>query len=191
MSWDQKFIIANLVLGFLNVIVLIWNAVNWRYNQSYKAKLDKDIESFKADLRAAAFEREVKLTALHTNRAMVLTKLAGLLADSEQELKNLTFPITFSGMPSRQDRFAKYFRAFGFFRKYFRRHRIYLSQEVCDRVDAVIEAFIESHVEFEAGVLEPSNPDHKAWIKASKLATEEIPKIRTNIEKEFRTLLGV
>jgi len=191
MDWNLAGVIANFLIGSLNVSVVIWNAANWRDNQSYKAKLDKDIESFKADLRAAAFQREVKLTALHTRRGTVLSILAGLLADSEQKLKNLTFTITSSGMPSKEDRFAEYLHAFEKFRTYFRRHRVYLSPKVCEGLDTVILAFVESHVEFEEGVLGPSIPDSKAWIKASKLATEEIPHIRADIENEFRTLLGV
>ena len=96
---DWKSIVGQVSFAGLLIAALVYLAK--RISEQY---FSKDLEKFKAELRTAAFEREIRIQKLHERRAEVIADLYAKLADTHSNLISFLSPYEFKGEASKQEK---------------------------------------------------------------------------------------
>lgn len=173
-----------------------------------KIYLDRDIERYKADLRAAhdtalerlrtdlriqAFERETTFSRLHDKRVEVIEQLYRRIVAVSRAMNELTSPIQMSGGPSLAERSKEAGSAANAFLDYYLENQIYFDETLCNQLQAFNEklrlAWIDYHLygSEEEGVARACSDSR---FKAYQTINEGLPEIRREIERVFRQMLG-
>jgi len=76
------------------------------------------------------------------------------------------------------------------FREYFDENRIFFEEELELQIDNFLKLIKKSWLDFEYKDIEPKDSAGK-WLSTWKFVDEEMPKIRKELEKEFRKILGL
>lgn len=158
-----------------------------KFKMELQASHDKEIERFRADLRAVAFERETRFARLHERRAEVVAELYRRLVNVESAYTSLTEDAVYesghpaTSYPTQESQKATSEVTYDFF-KYFTENRIYFDEALCKNIDELIEKL---DAIWETRIHEFDYP--KAW----QITKDDIPPIRKKIEKRFREMLGV
>jgi hypothetical protein len=158
--------------------------------ETHKAKLAADnalaLEQFKAQLRAAAFERE----RLHEERLRLIAALYEKLATAYSDFQGFLAPLQFGGREDHRKRVqAAIGKAADFF-EYFEGRRIFFDTELCRLIDELQEAFRRASAEM-TPLFTSNEPLGKTWNDAWKEFTDTVPPLRREIEKRARRILGV
>jgi len=173
-----------LVLGFLGRSLLL-------------SILAKDIEKFKADLRIAAIEHEVRFSKLHEKRVEVLAKLYKLLVAAAAHITSAVSPAQRTDAPDKSDQYRKVHEASAEYFWFFDQHRIWLPPDLCKLLDAFEKKLRTTMPELLLCIKDSNGATAKETEEISKLregmcksVEEDVPTLRTAIEAEFRSLLG-
>ncbi len=111
-----------LVLGFMGR-ALLSNA------------LDKDLEKFKGQLQLAATEHEIRFSRLHEKRADVIAELYKLLVKATWEAESFASPMEWSDEPDKKQKYVTAMNAIAEYYRFFDQHRIYVSPELCLKLE--------------------------------------------------------
>ena len=111
-----------LVLGFLGRSVM-------------SSVLARDIEQFKATLKVAAVEHQIRFSKLHEKRAEVLAELYKLLVAAVWQVSTFTAPMQF-GEVDRKKQFVDAIDAVTTYFRFFDQRRIWLPQELCEPLES-------------------------------------------------------
>jgi FMN phosphatase YigB (HAD superfamily) len=159
--------------------------------------LDKDLEKFKGQLQVAALEHEVRFRGLHQKRAEVIAELYKLLVKATWEAESFTSPIEWAGEPSKKEKYIAAQNAIAEYFRFFDQHRIYLSKGLCEKLESFAKELREPVIRFGIWVRHDYLADQAAqkknddWDSAWKKVRDDVPKLRSAIEDEFRNLIGV
>ncbi len=163
-----------------------------------RVQAEREIEGLKAELRVSAFTREIRFARLQERRMTVISELYANLVLAELELGSLMKPFQHVGEQTEAEKQAAAAKAANWFNEHYRKHRIFLSDDVCTAIDALSEQHFLAWTEFTTW--------HPEWVKADpslaidalrarqkawQVLQTEVPKIRNVIEQEMRLLLGV
>ena len=158
--------------------------------------LTKDLEKFKADLQVAAVERQVRFSKLHEKRAEVLAELYKLLVAATWQTTNFASPMEWVGEPDKKTLYVTAINAIAEYFRFFDQHRIWLPADLC----APLEDFAKRlrtptmgfgvYLKFEHPNESTEKEKFDAWNKAWDAVQTDIPKLRSAIEAQFRSLLG-
>lgn len=187
---------AIIVIGFLGRSAL--NQYLGRRLESHKADLsaaaDHEIEKLKAELRKITYEHEVVFGKLHSERADLLKSLY------QQALRAATAARSFaSGRDvNNEDDFNASQKALDdsldeFYQAVFR-NRIFLSEELVGRIDALLNDIREPASNIAGGYLIPLGSDverFRARLSDTRKVEEATWRLEGEIAAEFRKLLGV
>lgn len=173
----------------------------------------KDLERFKSDLTAAssvaterlkhelqlvAQEHQVVVSKLHERRAQVVGEVYGLLVETQWAFQDFVSPIGLVGEPDKKEKFTVAMNKAAEFYRYFDKNRIYLPPAVCTRLDEFFSGMRSKAIGFGIYVrLDESQVTgqtfqmkQQAWIKASEYFDTEVPKARSLLEDELRSIIG-
>jgi hypothetical protein len=76
--------------------------------------------------------------------------------------------------------------------RFFSKHRIYLDDDVCEKMDTIIAAMRKAIVRFNVSHMNVSgNPSADLWIEAWKVMEEELPPLKKALESQFRKSLSI
>ena len=172
-----------LVLGFLGRSLM-------------SAVLAKDLEKFRAGLQQAGIEHQIRFSKLHEKRATVLAELYKLLVEASWRTSDFTSPVQFED-PDRKQQYVDALNSSAAYFRFFDQHRIWLPTKLCDPLEDFSRQLRIPTIQL--GVyLQIPNPTEKTlqeqskvWDEAWEAVSSDIPKLRSAIEAEFRTLLGV
>jgi len=122
----------------------------------------------------------------------------GLLVETQWASQNFVSPVELVGEPNKKEKFAAAMNKAAEFYRYFDKNRIYLPPAVCARLDEFLRAMRSKVIGFGIYVrLEESEVTGQtfqmkqdAWIKASEYFDTEVPKARTLLEAELRSIIG-
>ncbi|MEK6698734.1 MAG: hypothetical protein AABZ10_06800 [Nitrospirota bacterium] len=169
-----------------------------RFETDLKAKSDAAIEQLRSDLQIRSIEHQVRFSRLHEKRATVIAELYGHLVETLWEAESFLSPMEWVGEPDRQEKHRIAMNKLVDFFQYFDKHRIYLPEEICASLEALVLK-VRSHV-IAFGVYvrfhDQSLNDHtreqkeKAWSEGWDAIKNQVPQARKLLEEEFRTLLG-
>jgi hypothetical protein len=172
-----------LVLGFLGRSLL-------------SHTLDKDLEKFKGQLQLTAMEHEIRFGRLHVKRAEVIAELYKLLVKATWEAESFTSPIERAGEPDKKQKYISAINAIAEYYRFFDQHRIYISPNLCAKLESFAEKLRAPVKRFGLWVtqehLADMAPKEKfdAWWSAWESVKNDVPELRAAIEEEFRKLLG-
>lgn len=169
------------------------------YKIRLKAETDQKIEEFRTSLRMSAFEHEIRFLHLHEKRAEILAELYKRLVDAVSAARIFVAPVNLDlDEEGDKNRHKEAIEKSTSFYNYFDIHRIFLSDELCLKIEGltnhiripIIEhAFFLEHPDFE---LKLGSDKIDIWSKAWNAITEKgVPEARKALENEFRKLLGV
>jgi hypothetical protein len=160
---------------------------------SHKAKLqaanDKELEKLRTELRLAAFRHELRFTKLHEKRLEVVAGLYEKLVD----LDRAYWPETQFNLekPSLKETVNAINEAGWEFWEYFDKHRIYFSSSLCGKLEDLRQKYVVVWRELKKSeVLPELGEKQQHWLNAKELIEQTI-QLKTDIETEFRLLLGV
>ena len=75
--------------------------------------------------------------------------------------------------------------------RFYNRHRIYLDEDVCQKMDNILAAMRASVVKFSISQMEPqSRSDIEMQTEAWKVMKNEVPPIKVALECKFRQVLS-
>ncbi len=103
---------------------------------------DRNLEDFKSELRAEAFEHETRFARFHETRADVVTELYRLIAIAHERIVAAAPPKLrapkIKGMPETPDTLGRQaFEAYRAFESYWNRNRLVLTREQARMVDEI------------------------------------------------------
>jgi hypothetical protein len=168
-----------------------------RYKSTLAAEATRELEAFRHQLQLQAAEQATTFTQLHLKRSEVIAGLYTRLVVAKEAIENFITPAHYS---SDTDAFALYVSAFKRLRalyRFFARHRIYFSSDLCKAVDTLLD---ELHISaWEISYFHAISPDYRA-LTADEYQTRKlewarfrkaVPPVMMQIEVEFRRLLGL
>jgi hypothetical protein len=169
-----------------------------RFESDLKAKSDAAIEHLRSDLQIRSIEHQVRFSRLHEKRATVIAELYGHLVETLWEAESFLSPMQWAGEPDKPEKHQAAMNKLVDFFRYFDKHRIYLPEEICASLEALVLK-VRSHV-IEFGVYVGFNDlslndytrdqKQKAWNGGWDAIKNQVPQARKLLEGEFRMLLG-
>jgi hypothetical protein len=170
--------------------------------------LDRNLEKYKSELSRKESEHETKFALLHEKRAAIIAELYRLIVEMLRSISKSAQGIhqyADHQVPTprhvRQTKSVEYFNTavadFRAFEKHFEDNRIYLSNNLIDKINQLRKQVADVLKDLEASHVPPP-PDfkglppsiHAIW-NAQKSLRLLVQPIREEIEIEFRGILGV
>lgn len=147
-------------------------------NQQEIAKLDK--------AHGHALEQH-RARLVSERRAEIIGKVYAHLVAAETRMADLVrLAESAADRSRREDRAKSAAEAANAFQEYFFAHRIYLDPDTAERLENVRKHLVSVWVDYGTGQQSP-----ELWVKAWKEHREEFPKLRNQLEAQFREALGV
>lgn len=160
----------------------------------YTATRANSIERYRAQLKAEGYEHEVRFARLHERRVDVVADLYIKLVRAERAFASWVHLLQEAGEPSMEEKGSIAGDAFNDFRTFFLEHRIWLEEDLCDRIALLDRELFTSFIDFTTYRRDDPNV-HKEymekWMATWKKTQEDIPALRQRIERQFREMLGV
>lgn len=163
----------------------------------HKAELNKDVEEYKSNLQRIYNEHSIRFSKLHSERAEVIKILYYQLVEMENNIKSLSYFL------QREERELSELdvlidpltTSINKYNDYAQKNRIFFNDEIC-LATKEIEAIVQILLSFTQEILFKNQHDYdsedKQCLEIIKvLSNEEIPKFKDQLEKEFKTILGV
>ena len=168
------------------------------YRASLETEGNKTLENLKHQLEIVSVEHEVKFKKLHNKRAEVVAQAYSLLVQAQWDLSNFVSPMELVEEPGKKEKYVTAMNSWADFYKFFDKHRIYIPEKTCLKVEDFIQNMKQKainygvYVKYEDYTLGEDNLETKygAWQKAFKYFEDEVPKTRKMLENELRVLLG-
>lgn len=167
-------------------------AVAWILKALFSSGLQRDLERYKRELDAKQFEHQARFSLIHQKRAEVISELYARLARSKTRLGDLV-AIFQPGGQSLVEKRKVTAEAFNEANSYFNEHRIFLSEEIAENVDAVFEAMRDAFIEFDTAQMgnDEYKPDNTGlWMQAFEGVRDKLPPLMKQMEKQFRCEIG-
>jgi hypothetical protein len=164
--------------------------------EHYKAELravhESALERLRADLRIEAFQKETVFAKLHAKRAEVIQELYGRLVAVSRAMNDFMSPLQIGGGPSREEKKTAAADAANAFLDYYLTNEIYFDEGLCDKLQSFAKLkdawhTFDMYPPDESGV---ASERRKVQFIAWKKVNEELPKIRGEIAAILRKLLG-
>lgn len=159
----------------------------------------KRLEEYKSTLSII----QSKQTSLHTERLKIVEELYEKLVDLNSSMFVLTNPVKQS-----EKNFKEYeaeltenaSKSYNALNTFFQKKRIYFNEKTCAIMDEMLNAFHQAYWDYHehkfyegTGVTDRETivEARKKMMDSYKSVKDEIPKIRKNLEEDFRRLLDV
>lgn len=188
---------------------LIWISRSWiserlkgsianEYSQkleTHKAELlaqnSVEIEKLKATLSITAAERNIKFSKLHEQRALVIAETYSLLRDVFISMGDYVKFFVPSGDKSIKERELRAIETHQALRDYYVHKVIYLPKSTANKIEKIHTDLLKIYHEFTYEVAsEPPGSKTKDWNDISKKMSGEMQEALSELETEFRNLLG-
>lgn len=200
------------IIKFLGGTALVLAAAAWLVRSLVAHFLSKDVELFKQqlqarstvelerlrhDLRLVAAEHEKRVHLLQERRAQTIADLYAKLIDFLGAAESFASLAEWSGEQSKEEKAKILAERAGEFRGYFLRKRIYFSEEICHKVEALFQEVHGSSLRFRVWLAQAekgasvTQQMHEAWDEAWKVMKDRVPPLVAAVDAEFRALLGV
>lgn len=186
---DIRDLITNLIYFIIGTGIM-----GWLIRSVIKLWLDKDIEKYKWKLN----KEYVRFSKLYSERAKIIRDLYYKLFDFEQAVSSFVSPVQWAGEKPMKEKLKIVDETGKEFRDYYKKNKIYLSEIVWGILEKIDKIFIKSLIEFttfeihdqDSKVLKPLEK-MKKWTEIWDKIRLDIPTLRSQLEKEFRQILGV
>lgn len=169
-----------------------------RFKNTLMIETSSAVETLKHQLQIASVEHQIRFSELHAKRAAVIAELYGLLVEAQWAASSFASPIELGAEPKKSEKYISAMNAGAEFYRFFDKNRIYLPAELCDRLESFFDTMRGKVIGFGAYVhyedehlpAHGIQEKHNSWTEAWKFFREKLPKARTDLEEELRTILG-
>lgn len=155
----------------------------------------KDLEKYKADLQNESSAFKKKFESLHTERAEVIKNTYKKIVATQREFESLMKPWQWANedpIPEKRKRAAD---AFNQLSLYFHENEIFFDEDLANRLNIFVTALEKTWNEFHRSQDADSNPsghrDVDLWAKVWDYLQKELPKLKKEIESNFRAIIGI
>jgi|HubBroStandDraft_1064217.scaffolds.fasta_scaffold04201_1 hypothetical protein len=203
-TWKSVIAVLGGQAIFLTVAGWLFKTLTTRWlerdTERFKSKLELaasvEVEQLKSSLQMVALEHQVRFTKLHERRAEVIADLYKRLINLVWTSQQFVLQGGYMNRPNQEEEFSKANNQAWEFANFVDTHRIYLPESICGSLDTftavirkkVINVGIYSRNEFPTGhSLEKYGQE---LISAVQAFEGEIPRLRIDLESEFRKILG-
>jgi|SRR3990170_5462565 len=184
-------IIALIISSILGSATL-FAVVAWLTRSLIKHFFERDLVRFKLNLEKISFEHQIRFSKLHEIRAQIIADLYGRLYEFHWAV--CAFLRDFHKANPDAQRVQKLDDKSYEFKDFFDKHRIYFTENICSKIDEIVNALYSAYVPLEAIAPSTDRNDKELkrdWIKCAKIVQEKYPAIRESLESDFRKILGV
>jgi hypothetical protein len=153
---------------------------------------ERDLVSFKLNLEKVAFEHQIRFSKLHEIRAQVIADLYSRLFDFHWAVCAFLRDFHKADYDAQRVQYVDD-RSYEF-KDFFDKHRIYFTENICSKIDDLVNALYSAYVPLEGIAPDTDRNDKRLrqdWIKCAKIVQEKYPAIRESLESDFRKILGV
>jgi len=119
------------LLKDLGVITVSAGALTLISRYAIKQYFEKRLESYRTELE----KEKIQYSELHEQRGQVIAKLYEKLGEFEEDMRSLVKPFQATGEEPQDEKLKKAAESGEEFRKYFKKNRIYFSEDVCETMD--------------------------------------------------------
>jgi len=168
------------------------------FKSSLKSESDAISQKLKHDFQITALEHQVKFSKLHEKRADVIAELYSLLVQSYWDASSFASPMEWNGEVNKQEKYSMAMNSVADFYRYFDKHRIYIPENLCIKIDNFVQEMRKKvigfgvYVKYDDSQL-PTNQlesKHKAWMDAWDYIERKVPETKSELENHLRILLG-
>ncbi|OGP59759.1 MAG: hypothetical protein A2V67_03165 [Deltaproteobacteria bacterium RBG_13_61_14] len=194
------FLFRSLILHLLSKNIESYKAILEKELESFKIKLqhdkDREIEMLRKDLEMKALEHEIRFSKLHDRRAVIIAEFYAKFIEAYYSAGEFLNSIGYEGQPSKEKLGEKTYKQIREMDRYFNLNRLYFDEALCGKIGDVIEGIFDPTIKFILALQEEKETggEHRAineWIISLKAYQEKVPEIKRLIEDEFRKILGV
>lgn len=174
---------------------LIIGGISWVLRRFIDHFFSNKIEQYKAELERENTKFKITYEKLHTERAEVIKNVYKKIVKTDDAFLNYIKPMRYTNEPT-QDEYAKIAgNAFNDLSSYYRENRIFFTEAFALRIDKILDLLLGIANQFQTSRIlrEENSPNGYVteWGKAFDRLKNEVPPLKTEIEKEFRTLIGI
>ena len=187
MPWDT-------LLRDIGALTLVTGLIGYLGRQAIRQYFDKELQAFQSELN----KESIRFSGLHEKRGEVISTFYVLLTDFDEDMRSLVDPMSLRGDASREKKIKRAAESGEAFRRYYKEHKIYFPQEVCETMESLLDEYRNMFHDFSIHKIHDSSApnsgseDLEEWTENWRsLTEEEIPEMRADLENHFRALLGV
>ncbi|WP_179957890.1 MULTISPECIES: hypothetical protein [Bacillus cereus group] len=168
--------------------------------EDHKTALTRQIDEHKSELQKLENKHQIIFNKLHENRAETIKVLYSKFVDLENKMINLTKLFQAVGEKSMKEKADEASISYWDFLSFYSVNRIYFNEDVCgliDKIEKEIRGILVSTGVYELHLIESGpgsnvSPEQtEIWLENWRRIEKDVPKLKRNLEGEFRKLLGV
>lgn len=163
------------------------------YKIDLKRESDKEVEEIKSRLHIVALERQIIFGRLHEKRAEIIAETYTLFHELYSKASKIGHDVFFAGFSEPKNELQQVFDQCLKFYDFFQRHRIYFSDNVCSKVDSLLELIGQTNMAVRRAPdkLDHATNDANEAYQRIAILLDRLPEIKKLLEADFRALLGV
>lgn len=168
-----------------------------RLEADLKSKADSTIEQLKSELQRQTLEHQIKFSKLHEKRASVISELYALLSETLRAAESFLSPLQYGDNSHMLNKYKIAMDKSAELYIFFDNHRLYLPESIGTILEQLLSDVrgyvIKLGVYFEIDehrLQEHTMRDQlEVWNAGWDAIKNQVPKVRRNLEQEFRLLL--
>lgn len=180
------------LIGLIVAPVVVVGAIAWLLRGLVSQGFARNLQSYKSELERQDLEHRERFSLIHQRRAEVIATLYGKIARTRSVVADLV-GIFQQGGQSLIEKKKKAADIYNDMSAYFFENRIFLPNETAEKAEKLVMAIRDVLIEFDTAQM--GNVEYKPdqtglWIQSFKRLRDEVPPILSELEHEFKELLG-
>lgn len=189
--------------------LVVWKLSDWlgkvwanRILEKDRLKYQKELEAVKTELGLASQEYLIRFSSLHNQRADIIDTLYKKCVASDRAMSSILKLFQEAGEPSPEEKIKDFAKTFNDFYLFYYDKKIYFSPSLCEQIDNLATSLKHIHIDLTTYPVDTKSPEYSVspellrersqyWREARQNYTNISNPLKTDIEKEFRELLGV
>ena len=190
------------------IAALAWLAKAFVTNQlqrdleTHRATLEKEnqsaVESLRHELSLVAHKQNLITSKLHEKQGEVIASIFAQLENVASLGRSYTTPVEIGGEPTKSEKYQLFADAYNSLSLYFSENSLYLPKSICERMNALLDGIrakavalnIAFRVAEDMKDRDSFRRKHEAWSDSWKYFIDELPKVKSELDSEFRLLIG-
>lgn len=185
------------IISFVGGSAVLLAVIAWLIRKLTESFLSKDLEKYKSDLRIEATKENVSFTRLHEKRGEAIQIIYSKMVNSIYSVEQYVNPVgTFE---EKVRLYPDTIKVLIDFFTYFDKNRILLPSKLCENIEQAFKELKKQVYDLysESQLVVNTDQDSNAksmlkWLESwDKAQKGELISVRSELEKEFRSILGV
>lgn len=191
------------IIEFLGGVAAISGVIAYLGKKAIDSFLAARLEQHKSELQRIATEHSIRFQRLYAERAESIKDTYAKLVALDDALHSTLRPFQMVGEPTPAEKIKQLGGVFNDLRNYFLPRRIFLTEATSKLIDGVLAVSKEVYLDITTYPADPTDPNYDAgnpqvtrerrelWEKARAAHAGEFARIKTDLETEFRRILGI